>query len=226
MGVGYVFFDLGLTLLDNNHVPLFKKALKANGIDLPLSEVHKAYHLANKTFMRTRPGEISDRSFFCDYVSLFLVLAGLDEKAYLEPVSSTLHDLGHEVRWMKYPFTDEVVSSLKKRGIHTGLISNWDRGCRSLLEANGLAGQFDPLLISSEVGLEKPDKRIFELALEKAGADPDECIYVGDNYYDDVLGASGVGIRTILINSPGRLGIEETGYDFVAEDIRGIMRYI
>ncbi len=226
MGVGYVFFDLGLTLLDNNHVPLFKKALEDSGVVLPLSKVYKAYHLANKTFMRTRPGEISKRSCFCDYVSLFLAFAGLDEKAYLDPVSSSLHDFGKEVRWMKYPFTDEVVSSLKRRGIRTGLISNWDSGCRGLLEGNGLAGQFDPLIISSEVGLEKPDKRIFELALEQSGADADECIYVGDNYYDDVLGASGVGIRTILINSPGRLGIEETGYDFVAEDIRGIMRYI
>lgn len=226
MGVGYVFFDLGLTLLDNNHVPLFKKALKANGVDLSLTDVHKAYHLANKTFMRTRPGEISDRSHFNDYVALFLVFAGLDEKAYLDPVSSSLHDLGHEVRWMKYPFTDDVVSSLKGMGIRTGLISNWDRGCRRLLDANGLSAQFDPLIISSEVGMEKPDKRIFELALEKSGADPDECLYVGDNYYDDVLGASRAGIRTILINSPGRLGIEETGYDFVAEDIRGIMRYI
>lgn len=226
MGIGYVFFDLGLTLLHSNHVPLFKKALECNGVDLSLSEVGRAYHLANKFFMRTRPGDISDNRCFPDYVRLLLTLLSLDPDLYLSPVSSSLAGFRKEVRWMKYPFTDDVVSALRKRGVGVGLISNWDQGCRRLLSDLGLDGQLDPVVVSSEVGCGKPDSRIFELALEKAGADAGNCLYVGDNYYDDVVGAAGVGMRTILINSPGLLGIEETGYGYVAEDIRGVMRYL
>lgn len=226
MDIGYVFFDLGLTLLDSNHVPLFKKALECSGVDLPLSEVGRAYHLANKFFMRTRPGDISDNRCFSDYVRLLLDLLSLDPDRYLPSVSSSLACFKKEVRWTKYPFTDAVVSALKDNGINVGLISNWDCGCRKLLSDLGLADKLDPIVVSSEVGCAKPDRRIFELALQKAGVDARRCLYVGDNYYDDVVGASGVGMRTILINSPGLLGIEETGYGYVAEDIRGVMRYL
>ena len=76
------------------------------------------------------------------------------------------------------------------------LISNWDPSCRSVLEQNGLTPYLDPILVSSEVGVEKPDRRIFEKALELSGEDPRECLYVGDNYYDDGVGALKWGWRS------------------------------
>ena len=58
-----------------------------------------------------------------------------------------------------------------------------------------------------------------------AGVEPSECLYVGDNYYDDAVGASAAGMRTLLINPPGRLGIEELKFPDVIESIQDVERY-
>ena len=58
----------------------------------------------------------------------------------------------------------------------------------------------DFILSSCLVGAEKPDPRIFQVALEKAGTRPEETMHVGDQYYADVTGARGVGIVPVLID--------------------------
>ena len=125
-------------------------------------------------------------------------------------------------KWTAFPFTREVLQDLRARGLRTGLISNWDPSCRSVLEQNGLTPYLDPILVSSEVGVEKPDRRIFEKALELSGEDPRECLYVGDNYYDDGVGASQVGMAFCILNPPDKLGIEELDLPWCVPDIRGV----
>ena len=77
------------------------------------------------------------------------------------------------------------------------------------MTAGGLIEFFDHLVISCEVDCTKPDKRIFEIALQQAGVSARDCIYIGDNYYDDVLGSRKVGMNALVINRFGRLGVEE-----------------
>ena len=64
-------------------------------------------------------------------------------------------------------------------------------------------------MISSEEEVEKPEARIFEKAVSLAGIEPKECVYVGDNYYDDGVGSAKLGIESFIINPDGYLGIEE-----------------
>lgn len=116
----------------------------------------------------------------------------------------------------------EVLRGLRERGIATGLVSNWDTSCRSVLEQTGLAPYLDPIVVSSEVGVEKPDRRIFEKALELSGDSPEHCLYVGDNYYDDGVGASQVGMEFCILNPPGKLGMEELDLTWCVPDIRGV----
>lgn len=71
----------------------------------------------------------------------------------------------------------------------------------------------DHIIVSSEVQVEKPDVRIFLKAAELAGVDPKQCLYVGDNYYDDVVGSAKAGMKPILINRFGTLGIEEITFE-------------
>ena len=70
--------------------------------------------------------------------------------------------------------------------------------------------------------MEKPDRRIFEKALELSGEDPRNCLYVGDNYYDDGMGASQLGMAFLYPKPSGRLGIEELDLPWCVPDIRGV----
>ncbi|MDO7845986.1 HAD family hydrolase [Hymenobacter sp. M29] len=67
----------------------------------------------------------------------------------------------------------------------------------------GMTDLVDALITSEEVGLPKPDPRIFEVALQRLGARPEETVLVGDNWRADVLGALAVGIRPVWVNRLG-----------------------
>jgi len=80
------------------------------------------------------------------------------------------------------------------------LISNFDQAphVHAFLVEEGLTPFFDLVVVSDEVGLKKPDPRIFHFALDRIGLTPDEVVHVGD-MTDDVAGAQAAGITPILI---------------------------
>jgi len=71
---------------------------------------------------------------------------------------------------------------------------------REKLAGTALAPYFAAIVISCEVGVAKPDRRIFELALERVGADAHETVMVGDSLARDVAGAHAAGIRAVWID--------------------------
>lgn len=86
---------------------------------------------------------------------------------------------------------------LKQKGIRTGVISNIAY-CGKVVEERIHAclpeNAFEFMIASSEYMFRKPNKRIFELALEKAGLPPEDVWYIGDNYACDIVGAKNAGI--------------------------------
>lgn len=64
----------------------------------------------------------------------------------------------------------------------------------------GIEGRIDFLVISEEVGVSKPDARIFQIALAQAKARPEDAVMIGDSWTSDVRGALGAGIRPIWFN--------------------------
>ncbi|MBO2007660.1 HAD family hydrolase [Hymenobacter negativus] len=67
----------------------------------------------------------------------------------------------------------------------------------------GMTDLVDALITSEDVGVPKPDRRIFEVAMQRLGARPEETVLVGDNWRADVLGALAVGIRPVWLNRLG-----------------------
>lgn len=92
------------------------------------------------------------------------------------------------------------LAKLRELGIVVGLVSNVERNMSSLYRELGIAKLLDFVLTSVECPPGKPHPAIFLAALEKAGARPQEAIHVGDQYHIDVVGASGVGIRPLLLD--------------------------
>lgn len=97
----------------------------------------------------------------------------------------------------------EALKALKETGIILAVVSNRDEPFQEYLQKLGLAEYFDFSLAAGEVKSWKPDKVIFEHALRMVGLQAHEVIYIGDNYYADVLGARNAGIQPILIDVDG-----------------------
>jgi len=94
-----------------------------------------------------------------------------------------------------------TLQSMRSDGCRMGLVSNLTLRAdlmRADLERWGLMDLLDATVFSSEVGVRKPDPRIFQEGLRRIGAQPGEAAFVGDRLYDDVSGAQAVGMRGIL----------------------------
>ena len=100
------------------------------------------------------------------------------------------------------------------------------REALKVLAREGLAPLLEKIVVSSEVGVQKPDERIFHLALEGTGVRGEECLYVGDNFYDDALGSRKVGMRPVILNPFGRLGVEEIGGVPILPDISRLEEHL
>lgn len=84
------------------------------------------------------------------------------------------------------------------------------------IEAIGLGGVFSCIVLSEEVGIRKPDPRIFQWAAHMIKIPCEECLYVGDSYRNDVIGARSAGLRTCWYNPASSPGEEaQSGADIV-----------
>ena len=111
-----------------------------------------------------------------------------------------------------------AVEELSKLGLKLGLISN---GRSPFQERNfdslGISDLFDTVIVSEAVGLRKPDRAIFELALQKLAVEAKETIFVGDNPLADITGSQGAGMYSIYI--PGHYGNNCQDADGVCKDL-------
>lgn len=104
-----------------------------------------------------------------------------------------------------YPETVSVLTELKARGARIGLISNlWPFPVQRVFDEIGLGEHFEHRVYSFEVGIRKPDGRIFLDACQRFGVTPAECIMVGDSMGSDIAGALSVGMPTAFINRSGK----------------------
>ena len=100
----------------------------------------------------------------------------------------------------------ETLERLERAGFRLAVISNAEGRVADDLAQAGLARWFETIVDSHEVGVAKPDPRIFEIALGRMGARPEEAVYVGDIHAFDVVGARAAGLQAILID---RWGLQE-----------------
>jgi len=99
-----------------------------------------------------------------------------------------------------YPEAIPTMQTLHQQGLKVGLVSNRSNPIHDLVVEMGLGEHLDFYLISGDVNTWKPDPIIFEHALQRSGTAPQETIYVGDNYFADVVGARRAGLHPILFD--------------------------
>jgi len=97
----------------------------------------------------------------------------------------------------------ETLSQLKETGYRLGVVSNRDHPYTEILEKLDLNPYFDFSLAGGEVGSFKPEAGIFQAALKKIDASAQETVYVGDNYFADVVGSRRAGLMPVLYDPRG-----------------------
>lgn len=96
--------------------------------------------------------------------------------------------------WLLPNGTYETLSILKDAGVKLAVVSNFDTRLRKLLKDLNILDLFDAVVVSSEVGYEKPDAQIFNAALDKVNVAAGRAVHVGDDEVADKIGAEAVGI--------------------------------
>ncbi|MCL4078908.1 HAD-IA family hydrolase [Coriobacteriia bacterium Es71-Z0120] len=206
-----VFFDVGNTLLQPypSVSSVCQEVLSEFGHSADLEAIESLMPLVDAYYEdRYR----ADDTFWTDeeetssvWVGMYSLLCerlGIADQAPV--IARRVYDeFGKPGRWRPYPDVAPAVTALRDAGIMTGIISNWDRRLASLIEGLGLGGMFDVVVSSADVGLRKPDPRVFVLACERLGVAPEEAVHVGDHHYADVLGARAVGMTPVLIQRTG-----------------------
>jgi HAD superfamily hydrolase (TIGR01509 family) len=204
-GVRAIFFDAGNTLIRMNY-PVILAELARLGVPATLADLERAEWRARVRLDASfAPGASTEHPDTGErYVRLIL-----DELAVRD---TTIHTA--IVAWRRgynaplgfwtamEPEADLALALARERGLRTAVISNSDGTVANILAYLGLAQHLEFVIDSSKVGVEKPDPRIFRIALERAGLKPDEAVYVGDLYSIDVVGARAAGMRAILMD-PG-----------------------
>ncbi|MBI3989199.1 MAG: HAD-IA family hydrolase [candidate division NC10 bacterium] len=201
-----VFFDAGNTLLLLNY-GVIARALAQEGV----SAAHEALMMAEgRARVRLDPLLAAGQStegvnvlkIYARFIleELKLPWDRAAERAF-ERISTYNRDVG---LWnVPNPQAPAVLEELKGEGSMLGVVSNSDGSVERLLQQAGLADFFSFILDSGDVGVEKPDPRIFRLALERAGVKPERAVHIGDFYSVDVLGAQAAGVRGILLDPVG-----------------------
>jgi putative hydrolase of the HAD superfamily len=103
------------------------------------------------------------------------------------------------LRFTAFPDARPAILAARRRGERVVVVSNWDVSLHDVLADTGLAALLDGIVTSAEAGARKPDRAIFERALQIAGCAAAEAVHVGDSVSEDVDGASRAGIEPVLV---------------------------
>ena len=192
-------FDAGNTLVFLDYDRMAARVSAA--LDIPLEGQALASHAPAAAHAMERAG--SDQERAAAYLEALFLAAGVPAER-LHEVRRTLVAMHQELHlWSSVPTeTRDALRRLQAAGLRLGVVSNSEGRVHEALDAAGLREFFDAVVDSGLVGIEKPDPRIFHIALEELGVRPEEAIYVGDLYDVDVLGARAAGIDAVLLG-PG-----------------------
>jgi HAD superfamily hydrolase (TIGR01509 family) len=199
----FVVLDVDGTLMDTNylHTEAWARAFEEVGHRIPRARLHKQIGKGSGLLIRefVEDEESEER------------IDELHSEIYAE-----LQEYGHPL-----PGAKELISSLRERGYEVWFVTSAkDEELEHHIQELEAEGRISGVVNSSAVENPKPAPDIFELALQRAGASPDETVAVGDAVWD-VEAADAAGIRTVAVLTGGafsRQELEEAGAVAVYED--------
>jgi len=184
MGLEVVFLDIGGVIYDDR---TYRRAVLHGLRDLGATVTDEAYEAAYEELRRAQAGS------FRDALAERFLDADVDREVVTRAVAP---------HWLNPPDALHAdvrpcLETLAAAGYRLGVIANQPSEVRRAMIRDGLTGYFEFLGVSDDLGLEKPDPRIFARAVEAIGADPSACVMVGDRLDHDVRPAKAAGMRAV-----------------------------
>jgi putative hydrolase of the HAD superfamily len=216
----HLFFDLDHTLWDfeKNSKSALKQIFKESALDQKIKEFssfHGVYKNNNRLLWRQYGNgkmtkEILRTKRFEDTLRYFKIV----DKDLVEHLSQAYLDVSPFQKNL-FPFAIETLTYLQKESYQMHIITNGFKEVQHIkLREAGLTPFFDIIVCSEEVGVNKPDPKVFHHSMEKAGANPIKSVMIGDDYQVDYLGALNAGMKAVFFNHKGEKKVRKDD-DFV-----------
>jgi len=204
--VKHIFFDLDRTLWDfevNSHETLLELCVKYNLNDLGINDYEsfiKRYKCHNeKLWVLYRNNSISQKELRKERFHKTLSSYNIFDPVLATAIGEDYIDLCPKKNKL-FPFAIEVLQYLsEKYSLHI-ITNGFEKVQHIKLECSDLHKYFNKIITSEQVGVKKPDSKIFEFALSESAAIAQESIYVGDDLVVDIIGCQACGIDGVYFN--------------------------
>jgi putative hydrolase of the HAD superfamily len=205
-----VFLDWFTTLsrFEPAREKLYCMAFAELGISVPEEKAARGVLLGDeylytenmKTPLVKLPAEVREEMYLC-FSKMIVAEAKMEVAPHLhKEVREKIKKTFAAATYVLYEDVIPTVRSLKEKGYILGLVTNLREDINIYIRRLGLEPYLQFAVTSEQIGFPKPDPRIFRAALEKAGVEAKEAVFVGDQYLIDVVGARSAGIQPILID--------------------------
>ena len=202
MPIKTVLLDAGGVLMDPNWQRV-SDALRRQGVDVEPEALSNAEPYAKFRFDEpVRIATSKDEDRWDAYFEHVLTQAGVRATAGIAEAMTELraYHAAHNL-WEHVPSeVPEALGRLRSLGLQLVVVSNANERLRASFDRLGRSQHIDVLVNSHDEGVEKPDPRLFRLALDRATARADASVHIGDLYHVDVVGARAAGVRAVLLD--------------------------
>ena len=201
MAISTVFLDAGGVLVTPNWHRV-AAALARQGLAVAAESLAAADPLARHELDMGLAPKASDQHRGFLYFNRVLERAGVTPSEKTDAALDELREYHNSVNlWETIPEgVPEALERMREMGLRLAIVSNANGRLRVLMARMGLARHFEVMLDSNEEGVEKPDRRLFDIAVERMGARREETVHVGDLFHVDVEGARNAGLHAILLD--------------------------
>lgn len=202
MVVKAVILDFGGTLANgqidwNEYHKAIQGALRALGYPVELGRLKKAIRGALEELQRVRAR--NEEMTLEDVYGSALTKLGVPPK---DETLEMIHDIfRRHYKQSFYPCVEEVLEKLSERYVLAVISNTMSDQPRLILEQTYLDRYFELVVCSRELGIRKPNPRIFEFVLDRLGVEPNEAVHVGDSVEADMMGALNAGVRPVWIKN-------------------------
>ncbi|SRR6266568_985249 len=126
-----------------------------------------------------------------------------------------------------YPHVREVLDAVRERYPLALVTDAQSAYARAELHKVGLLDYFDPIIVSGDYGYRKPDRRLFQFALDGMSVAAENALFVGNDMYRDIFGAREAGMKTVMFDSDQGTKVHpDCVPDYTMTDFRDLLKIL